>query len=49
MRRFVKGPINATFPNLFLSLRPTTTAPGVINLNGIIGIAEIAVISKPYN
>ena len=49
MIKLVMGPINATLPNLFLSDSPTITAPGAMNLNGMIGKADIAVIIKPYN
>ena len=47
--KLVSGPMSATFPNLFLSDNPTITAPGAINLNGMIGSADIAVIIRPYS
>ena len=40
--------MSATLPNLFLSDKPTITAPGAINLNGMMGKADIAVITSPY-
>ena len=47
MTRLVSGPINATLPNLLLSDKFITTAPGAMNLNGMNGIAEIAVTNNP--
>ncbi len=44
---WVIGSISAIFPNLLLSYILTIAAPGDINLNGINGIAEIAVIINP--
>jgi len=47
--RLVNGPTSTTLPNLFLSDNPTITAPGAINLKGIMGKADIAVINSPYS
>ena len=38
--RLVNGPMSATLPNLFLSDNPTMTAPGAINLNGIMELLK---------
>jgi hypothetical protein len=48
LTKFVIGPIKATLPNLLLSDNPIITAPGAMNLDGIIGGADIAVITMPH-